>query len=331
MSDENTENSGTDAGAVTGNPPSPEPAIPPPLADSPIEREEAPAPVVTEGEETPEKQEAAIYQPNFKYKVKDKELEFDEFVRGAIKDKDSEEKLRKIYTSASGVDELRTQRDEVVSRYQTVQGELTKVAKSIEKGDMDSALAILGIPPEKVFEWVSEKIKYENLPKEQQQAYDREREAVAARERLEERNGSFENQLQDIKAHARGLELDVALNGENIREVANAYDARIGKAGAFREKVALYGASVFAASGKDVSAIEAASHVANEWKPFLTGPSGNGGDASPTAGKPTIIERNASPIIPAIGRGGATGKQTFNSVDDLKKRYRELTAQNNGG
>ena len=39
------------------------------------------------------------YAPNYKFKVKDKELEFDDFVRGAVTSKEHEAKLRDLYVS----------------------------------------------------------------------------------------------------------------------------------------------------------------------------------------------------------------------------------------
>lgn len=310
--------------------------------------ESAPAPVeekrpgelpVEEGtQEAPAKeedtQEAAPppYQPNFKYKVKDQELEFDEFVRGAIKDKEAEEKLRQLYTAASGVDEMRAARDADRQTLTQVQSTIGKIAKAVEKGDIESALSHVGIPVEAVFQMVAEKIKYENLPKEQKEMYDREREARRARESLEERTSLVDERLQRAEAHARGLELDVALKSDGIREIADSYDARIGKAGAFREKVALYGASVFAASGKDVSAMDAASTVANELKMLLSNPSlGNGGAASPSADNTVIIEKQKSPTIPAIGKAGSPGRPKVGSVADIRKIYNEKFNQPIGG
>src|SRR5688500_3044500 len=55
----------------------------------------------TEGE--PPK-EVPQYTPNYKFKVMDEEKEFDDFLKGAIKTKEDEEKLRDIVTKAYGLD-----------------------------------------------------------------------------------------------------------------------------------------------------------------------------------------------------------------------------------
>jgi hypothetical protein len=51
------------------------------------------------------------WKPSFKFKVKDKELEFDDFVKPIIKTKDLEQKFKDLYEKAHGLDEVKTSRE----------------------------------------------------------------------------------------------------------------------------------------------------------------------------------------------------------------------------
>lgn len=286
-----------------------------PVGDAPVENM-APPP------------EVPSYEPNYKFKVKDKELEFDEPLRPLIKEKAVEDKIRDLYTRGYGLEEIQTQRNDLEQKFGQISTEFQKAWQHIEKGDMDQAFARLGIPEEKVLKWVSEKLRVEGLPQTERYLYDQKRQSDLARQSAEEQQNALRMQVESSMVQTRNLELNMVLARDDVKSLSDAYDARLAKPGAFREEVKNYGALVWHNQRRDISAEEAATAVVSRLKPFLVA---QGGAASPTSPNNTVVmEKTATPTIPALGRAGTPSKAKVMSIADLRAKAKELANQNGG-
>src|SRR5690606_24340502 len=67
------------------------------------------------------------WKPSFKFKVKDKELEFDDFVKPIIKTKDLEQKFKDLYEKAHGLDEVKTSREAFKQQVEEWKGKYNQV------------------------------------------------------------------------------------------------------------------------------------------------------------------------------------------------------------
>src|SRR3990167_5310472 len=91
------------------------------------------------------KKEKKKYEPNYKYSLKDKELEFDEFLRSAIVDEDTEKKVRDLYQRASGMEyhqgktkDVEQQLHQQTQNYSQVMHKLQEANDAFLRDDLDS-------------------------------------------------------------------------------------------------------------------------------------------------------------------------------------------------
>lgn len=184
------------------------------------------------------------YNPNFKFKVKDKELEFDEWVKPVIKDKDLEAKVREMYEKAHGLDEVKasretfkTQAEEWKTKYASVENSIQTLGQYVKKGDFESFFNALNIPNEKILRYAIEKLKEAELPPEQRQALEfqraRERELEQAQLQIQERD----QMMADLVRQQTEFEMKQALAQPEVAQVVSQFDARAGKPGAFMTEV----------------------------------------------------------------------------------------------
>lgn len=282
-------------------------------------------------EQTQEQVEAPKYTPNFKFRYASKESkdplekEFDEFIRPAIKDEKSEKAIREIYEKAYGLDFVKPHYQETRQQYQAVKqehealtSELRDLGGAIAKGDLDSAFKTLNISDEALFKYVEAKLQYRQLPAEEKAKLEQQKalemEHIRGRTELQQ----IQQNYQQTALQLRTMQLDMALGNQNIRHVAEAIDSRLGK-GAFKQRVIQYGASVYAASGKDLSPDEAVAAVMKEYEPFLQGQ--QQASAAPVQKK--------TPVIPNLAaRSGTPTAKTITSIDQLKQKAKEMQQQN---
>jgi len=119
----------------------------------------------------------------------------------------------------------------------------------------------------------------------------------------------------------RFAELDRHIASDQIQGVANGFDQRAGKPGAFREEVVRRGVYAFNSTGKDISVQEAVSEVIglygnNEMAP-QPAPIENG-EPVVIQQQPVVIQKK--PTIPRVRAGGhSPARKLPRSIDDLKR------------
>lgn len=277
------------------------------------------------------------YTPNFKFKVLDKELEIDEQFRGLIKDADSEKKVREIFEKAHGLDHVKADRQTIRQELQTVKQEFGNLNESIETlshfvrtDNLQSFFDALKIPEDKVLRYAYQRLQYREMTPEQRAQIDGQSQAQRDAYFLQKENESLLKTSAQTTEAMRRTELDTHIAQPQVASVAQAFDARVGKPGAFMEEVINRGKYHWFANQKDISVADAVAEVMNLIggapasapqvpQNGLLNPSGQQAGAGQTPGQ-IQQQQQAKPVIPNIrGNGNSPAKKIPRSIADLRK------------
>jgi len=294
----------------------------PPVDDSAPEGDSEPnlAAASDDGEPKP-------YEPNYKFNVRDKEHEMDDWAKGLLTNKETEDKLKELYAKSIGIETIQAKRDEFKTELDTVQGEYTRIKESlgklsgfVQKGEIGSFLEATGISKDAIFDWVAKEIQYQEMPQEQRAQIDAQRQMQYQAQALAEQNQMMQTQIQQQAVAQKATELNAALSDPKVAGIAKAFDDRIGKPGAFREEVCKRGHYHFTANNQDVSAQKAIDEVIQ-----LIGSSGLG--QNPSSAQAPKVPQNQKPVLPHISAGSTSPvAKKVSSIADLKKRRDQLLA-----
>jgi len=156
-------------------------------------------------EAAPEVEEAPAYEPNFTYKVKDEEYEFDEFLRGGLTSKEQEEALRDLYTKSRGLDGYKDKLSTKEHEYEQVVSEAGKYANGFKKlkehvdaantsGDYREIAKTLGLDEKSLINYAAKLVEEEQLPEDQRRLLDENRALNDKLRNVESRMSEFDNQ-----------------------------------------------------------------------------------------------------------------------------------------
>lgn len=289
--------------------------------------------------------EAPQYTPNFKFKYTDSskdetfEREFDEFVRGAIKDKDSEAKIRELYEKAYGLDYVKPKLNQTREQYKALHTEhqelnqgLNELSSMLQRGDLENFFGALKIPQDKVFQYVLDKLNYAQLPPEQKRAYD-EQNALQNRSIMQERMMSqMQEQIQTQATQARTFELESAVSAPQVKTIAEAYDARVGQPGAFKAEIIRRGQLAYYTTGEDIPVAQALNDTVTYVSRLLGMPgqadqstTGAQGFQAGQAGLAAQSQGARPPVIPNLGSGRnvSTVAKQVRTLSDIESVYNE--------
>lgn len=269
------------------------------------------------------------YSPNLKFKVMDKEYEFEEWAKNAIKDADTEKKVREFHEKAYGLDNVKQDRQTLRSENTQLKDQITQTDQTlstiggmVQRKDYDSFFDALKIPKADVLKYALELVKREQDPNyaaQWQQGYEQNRQMST----LQQQNEMLVQQQRQFALQTRTYELQTVMQRPDVMQAAQAYDAGMGNPGAFKDFVAQLGANAFYSQGKDLSADEAvtqALHMVRAMNPGMGQPQNQS-----TA---QVVSPNQKPVIPNIqGRGTSPVKPTVKSLDDIRKLSKQLDAQ----
>ncbi len=311
---------------------------------------------VAEAEEEPErvvstqvKEEAPpAYSPNFKFKVQDEEKEFDEFVRGSIKDQETEGKFRELYEKAHGLDhvkpklaEERTQREQREAELAAIRSEYGQYNEAVNEilelkdKDLGMFLQRLQLDPKKLANYLADVFetqdKLKDLPEPFRNMYNEFNNLRSEVQTLRKATGNLNQTHTGSLVQARTNELTQHLGSPEVKSLVEQYDARVGKPGMFATMVMRHGKAVHDETGQDLSVAEAASEVMK----LLGLQSQVAGQAAtpnavPTPGATTgkVVTHQKPTVLPKVGgSGGTPASSRPKSTEDLRKLYRAMTAE----
>lgn len=301
-------------------------------------------PAVKPGEKLPSGEPGVVapvvFTPNLKFKVKDKEHEIPAYLKGAVKDAETEKQIRDLCERAFGLDGIKAERTELKQQMGSIASENTEIKGNInelrnlyQRNDLDSFFAKLKIPQERVLQYALEKAQYMELPPEQRAMIDARKQADLHAYNLDSQNQRLSNDLQTQIAQAKRVMFDATLSRSDVATVAQNFDAQAGKPGAFRQLVASHGETAwYRSNGKiDLSPEQAVQEVMAMYgikAGQVVPPSAmTAAGATVNPATPLVAPAKPVPVIPNIqGRGTSPLKSKPRSIEDLKKTYAEKFA-----
>lgn len=270
-----------------------------------------------------------VYNPNYKFKVYDKEYEIDPLFRPLIKDADTEEKIRQMHSKAYALETMKEKLEKTREESQQYRQSVSKDLKTYEffntlvgNKDWDTFFGRLGVPDEEIFKFVEKKIQMLQATPEQRAEYDRQielkQQAYYQNQHIQELNQAYQTQA----VQTRTMQLESLLARPDVQKYAAAWDEKSGSIGAFRQLVVDEAAAAFYTQGRDLSAEEAINLVVQKFGRVIT-PAQQA--AMTQASAPMQTTPQGTPIIPNVaGRGTSPVKKAPKSLDDLRKMANEM-------
>lgn len=268
--------------------------------------------------------DAPVYSPNFKFKVLDKEYEIDEFLRPAVKDAETEKKIREIYEKAYGLDSVKADRQTLKSELHEVKEKMQQTDKALEtigefvrQKDYDSFFEALEIPKEEVLRYALELVQRDQMSPEQKAQWEASRHAQQQARYYQAQNEQLVASQQQFAVQQRTFELNQVINMPEVKVVADAYNQGMGNPEAFQDYVVQIG-QAYASRGQDIPAQQAVAEAIKHLRAI--NPS-----LGQVATQSQVVQPSAKPVIPNIqGRGTSAVKSTVKSLEDLRKRAKDL-------
>jgi len=274
-----------------------------------------------------EQQEAPKYEPNYKFRVMDEEKEFDEFLRGAVTQKEHEEKLRDLYTKAHGLEAnkrtLDTYKQKVETHYRPLEDKYTQTMNNIsyldqavQKKDYQTFFDTLKIPKQDILKYALDLVQYEELPADQKAMIDRQRETERNNEMLSYQTQTYQTQAQEYAIELRTMQLNNELMRPEVNSFVQNFDTKAGKPGAFRDQVIRHANLAFYQSqgAVDMPVGQAVQEVMGLYGNLVAQ------QAPQTTQTPSIQAMQRPPVIPNIqSSGNSPAKKMPRSIADLKK------------
>lgn len=264
------------------------------------------------------------YTPDYKFKAYDKEYEFDEELRGAIKSKEQEDKLREIYCKAYALDDMKekyTKVQEYKDKYGTLEKNVNTLGTHLEQDNLGAFFDALKIPEQKVMKYVLDKINYQEMSLEEKQQHDAQLQHKQQAFQYQNQLTETQTQLQKQQERMVEMELNYTMNEPEIQEVAKIYDERVGTPGAFQNEILQRGDTIYSQTGQIESPRKMAHEIADGLRKLL-GPLGS--PPAPQAAPQQIQPQSEKPTIPNIrSKGSSPAKSKIKSLDDLESMVKE--------
>jgi hypothetical protein len=304
--------------------------------NSPQSGENPPGPGAPNGSDTAAE---AVFKAREKFKVMDKEYDVPAWMKGSIKDAETEKQAIELLEKSFGLEHVKTKQVETRKERDHYKGEATRLAAAIsdarevyQKGDIDLFLDKLSIPHERMLQWALDKVKYSELPEDQKRIFDERKEAQRKAWSAEKQLGEQELQIQEQVRSTRQTLLDTALARADVSSFANDFDTRVGRPGAFADEVIARGQLAWIQSKGKVDltpeqAIEQVMSFAGGTARTATKPAPGTSPApaatsqqAPAGGSTTPAPAKKPVVIPNV-QGGTQSpmKASPSSIEDLKK------------
>lgn len=276
------------------------------------------------------------YTPNYKFKVKDKELDFDDFIKPSLKDAETEKKVRELYEKAYGLDEVKSDRQllkekakDFETKYTNVEQGLKTLGSYAQKKDFRTFFDILNIPRQDIINYALEELKYEELPADQKAIIEAQRQREQEYEQTSWQNRQLQQQMQQLSLQQATFELNQELAKPEVASAITAFETRFGKPGAFRAEVIRRGQYYEQVHRTSPPASQLVAEVLQIVGGIPQAQQGAGGSHGTLETQAQIVQNQQSkPVIPVMSGGGSAKspvKKVPTSIDDLRKMRQQLS------
>lgn len=294
------------------------------------------------------KEEVEEYQPDFKFKYKDEEFQFDERLQGIVKDKETEQFVRDLVTAQKAIGEYKevggireiqeklgkySEYEEGYKGYQALNEEINQLSGLLQMGNTAGVEAFrkhLGIDKDLLLNWAIEEAKAKQDPALAQQI-EQQRQLHEQNFSLQYQNHQLHNKQETEIIQQRTAELDSLLGSD---EISHKFDTLVGTPGSFKQEVIRYGAEVYNQSnGQTVLSVpEAVMAVRQKYQGLVAGQN-SGTNTQATQPPPTkpdpqqtvVIRQEGKKTIPSLGGGqGSPAKQRITSLEQMRQAARAM-------
>jgi hypothetical protein len=271
---------------------------------------------------------APAYQPNFKFKAFGKEHEIEDTFRGLIKDKETEEKIRKFHEKAYAMEQFQQESKKYKSELETFRQQADPNLKAmnhfnnlLKNKDWDNFFGGLKIPKEEIYNWVEKQLSLQAMPPEQRAEFERQAQVRQQNYAYEQELSQTQQQYQQLATETRSMQLDNLMARGDVSKQAEAVDQAYGQIGAFRNLVIEEAVNHYHRTGEDLPADQAVQMTIQKYSRFLQ--TQNQGVVSTQqqvqAGASQGTSQGQVPIIPHVGGSARSPiKKQPRSLDDLK-------------
>ena len=261
--------------------------------------------------------ELVEYEPNFSYKVKDEERQFDERLRKVISDKETEEYIRDLYTKADGLDTYKQKledRESKLAEYERKVSELVNGYQQLktlrDEGNYRKLMSSIGLDDEAVLNYASSLIEEMNMPEEQRQIIQKNREYEERMEALNNKLATYESKVQSFEEISTQNLIKSQM--DELQGYVNSNDdvAKVLKEKGLdlTQEVLAHGLMVTRQTGVEPSVKEAFDAVVNKYKQFVTSPQEAVAD----------IVKNRAKTLPKIKASKESGHVEVMTLDKLR-------------
>lgn len=280
---------------------------------------------------------APIYQPNFKFKSFGKEQEIDPLFRGLIKDKDSEEKIRKLHEKAYAMEPFQNESKKYKTEFDAYKSKTEPDIRAmghfnnlLAKKDWDNFFGGLKVPEEEIFNWVQKRLELRSMAPEQRAEFEKQTQVRQQNYAYENQISQSQKQYQQLATETRTMQLDNTLARADVLSQAEQIDRVYGEPGAFRNLVIEEAMNHFNRTGEDLSAAQAVQMAVQKYSRFMSqqqnqGAMGQQPQMGMQGGGQQITSTANAPVIPHVGGSARSPiKKSPRSIEDLKQMAKNL-------
>lgn len=290
-------------------------------------------PVQTDGTDAKAAPVQPTYTPNYKFKVKGKEQEFDDWIRASVKDAETEKKAREMMEKYHGFDMIKSDREKFQQErdgYKTdaekMYGLMNGAAELVSKKDYETFFEKWGIPPQDIVKFAVDWANREqNWTPEQKKAYEESRRLKAELAQTQAEKMGLETSQTQQQIAQRESELEAVVNHPEVTEFSKLVAERLGDEYGLRNEVVRLGQYYWQTQGRDVPAVELVRDLANRYgyTPGAGQPQQTPSQPQAAQGfqvaSPKVVAPSTKPTIPNIaGKGGSPVAKKPKSFSDLK-------------
>lgn len=266
------------------------------------------------------------YEPNFTYKIKDEEHQFDEMFNPFVNDKQSEEALRDLYTKAGGLDSYKEKVTSYEERLGERDSEITGLRDGFkqlrgfrDEGKYRQLFSSIGLSDDDVMKYSLSVAQEEELPEEQREIIKQNREY---KDRLDALESNMSRQAQLDSSRSTERDLDELSSHVNTHSDLNKTMAAAGYD--LSDEIIAYGLSAGRMNnGKEPTLTQATEAVVKKYNSFLN----HGREAQPATN--TIEQRinNRPKTLPRVNSSNQTAPMDapFSSIDQLRELSKQFS------
>lgn len=284
-------------------------------------------------------QDDGVFTPSLKFKAFGKDHDIPEMFHSLIKDPESQRQVHELFEKAQGMETYRTRLAAFNQEFETKALPEIQFHRQtremfnglIQKGDIFGILGKMNIPEERVLQAVAQHVRIKQLPPEQRAQYEARAQAEKTAEQAESQAQQLAQRLAHVETQMISASIESTFARGDVQSVAQDFDGRVGKAGAFEAMVREYGGMQYA-QGKNISPEQAVKAIMDRFGlSFSDAAQAGAPGARPAARQGTSAvtrpvggqaQKSATKIIPNIAAratANARSKPQVNNLEDLRK------------